>query len=55
MEPAISRIQRHHRLHFILQAAAVSHVQRLFERLRQMSPLRPNVQTQVDIDPIGVL
>jgi len=54
-EPAISRIQRFHRLHFILQSPGVSHLQRLFERLRQMAPLRPTVQTQVDIDPIGVL
>ena len=55
LEPAISRIQRQHRLHFILQSRSVSHVQRLFERLRQMAPLRPAFQTQVDIDPIGVL
>jgi primosomal protein N' (replication factor Y) len=55
LEPAISRIQRQHRLHFILQSPAVSHIQRLFERTRQMAPLRPAVQTQVDIDPIGVL
>ncbi|MEN8128115.1 MAG: primosomal protein N' [Planctomycetota bacterium] len=54
-EPAISRIQRHHRLHFIVQAPGVSQVQRLFERLRQMAPIRPSVQTQVDIDPIGIL
>ena len=54
-EPAISRIQRHHRLHFILQSPSVAAIQRLFERLRQMAPLRPSVQTQVDIDPIGVL
>ncbi len=55
LEPAITRIQRQHRLHFILQSPAVSQLQRLFERLRQMAPLRPAVQTQVDIDPIGVL
>ncbi len=55
MEPTISRIQRHHRLHFILQAPTVAAIQRLFERLRGMSPIRPVVQTQVDIDPIGVL
>ena len=55
MEPAISRIQRQHRLHFILQAPAISHIQRLFGVLRTMSPLRPTVQTQVDIDPIGIL
>jgi primosomal protein N' (replication factor Y) len=54
-EPPISRIQRHHRLHFILQAPSVVQIQRLFERFRQMSPIRPIVQTQVDIDPIGVL
>ncbi|MHC5146931.1 MAG: hypothetical protein ACYSOK_07550, partial [Planctomycetota bacterium] len=54
-EPPVSRIQRHHRLHFIVQAASVSHIQRLFERLRQMPALRPAVQTQVDIDPIGIL
>ena len=55
MEPSISRIQRHHRLHFILQAPAISQIQRLFAVLRTMSPLRPAVQTQVDIDPIGIL
>ncbi|MHC4961139.1 MAG: replication restart helicase PriA, partial [Planctomycetota bacterium] len=55
MEPSISRIQRHHRLHFILQAPAISQIQRLFGVLRTMPPLRPAVQTQVDIDPIGIL
>ncbi|MDH4201462.1 MAG: primosomal protein N' [Phycisphaerae bacterium] len=54
-EPAISRIQRFHRLHFILQSPSVSHIQRLFGMLRGMSPLKPAVQTQVDIDPIGIL
>jgi primosomal protein N' len=54
-EPAISRIQRSHRLNFILQSPSVSHIQRLFGVLRGMSPLKPAVQTQVDIDPIGVL
>ncbi|MHC5183021.1 MAG: replication restart helicase PriA [Planctomycetota bacterium] len=55
MEPSISRIQRHHRLHFILQAPAIAPIQRLFGVLRTMSPLRPSVQTQADIDPIGIL
>jgi primosomal protein N' len=55
LEPAISRIQRQHRLHLILQSPAVISLQGLFERLRSLSPIRPAVQTVVDIDPIGVL
>jgi primosomal protein N' (replication factor Y) len=55
LEPAIGRIQRQHRLQFILQAPSPVDLQRLFERFRVMAPLRPAVQTQVDIDPIGVL
>ncbi len=55
LEPAIGRIQRQHRLQFILQSPSVADIQRLFQRLRVMAPLRPVVQTQVDIDPIGVL
>jgi primosomal protein N' (replication factor Y) len=55
LEPAVSRIQRQHRLHLILQSPSVTALQSLFERLRGSSPIRPAVQTQVDIDPIGVL
>ena len=55
IEPAISRIQRQHRVQFILQGKSVVDLQRLFGRFRVMAPLRPAVQTQVDIDPIGVL
>jgi primosomal protein N' (replication factor Y) len=55
LEPAISRIQRHHRQHFILQSPSVAAIQQLFRKIRGMAPLRPAVQTQVDIDPIGVL
>lgn len=55
LEPAIGRIQRQHRLQFILQGSSPIDLQRLFERFRVMAPLRPAVQTQVDIDPIGVL
>jgi primosomal protein N' (replication factor Y) len=55
LEPAISRIQRQHRLNIILLSPAASALQQLFERLRRMSPLRPAVQTYFDIDPIGVL
>lgn len=54
-EPAVGRIQRHHRLHLIVQAPSAAAIQLLFERMRTMSPIRPIVQTQVDIDPIGVL
>ena len=54
-EPPVSRIQRQHRLHFILQSPSVAAIQRLFGLLRGMSPLKPAVQTQVDVDPIGVL
>jgi hypothetical protein len=38
-----------------LQAPGIAPIQRLFGVLRTMSPLRPAVQTQVDIDPIGIL
>lgn len=55
LEPAIGRIQRQHRLQFILQGSVPVDLQRLFDRFRVMAPLRPAVQTQVDIDPIGVL
>ena len=55
IEPAISRIHRHHRLQFILQGPTVLSLKTLFSRLRVMTPLRPAVQTQIDIDPIGVL
>lgn len=55
LEPAVSRIQRQHRLHLILQSSSPTQLQALFERLRAMSPLRPAVQTVVDIDPSGVL
>lgn len=55
IEPAISRIQRQHRLQFILQGNSAIDLQKLFEQFRGMAPLRPAVQTQVDIDPIGVL
>ena len=55
LEPAIGRIQRQHRLQFILQGKSVACLRKLFERFRGMAPLRPAVQTQVDIDPIGVL
>ncbi len=55
LEPAIGRIQRQHRLQFILLAASVMDIQKLFMQFRVMAPLRPAVQTQVDIDPIGVL
>ncbi|MCI0499174.1 MAG: primosomal protein N' [Planctomycetales bacterium] len=55
LEPAISRIQRQHRLQFILLAKSAADLQRVFERLRCMAPLRPAVQTQVDMDPVGVL
>ena len=55
LEPAIGRIQRQHRLQFILQGKSAVCLQKLFERFRGMATLRPAVQTQVDIDPIGVL
>ena len=55
IEPAVSRIQRQHRLQFILQASGPMDLQKLFEQFRAMAPIRPIVQTQVDIDPIGVL
>ncbi|HOL31653.1 MAG TPA: primosomal protein N' [Anaerohalosphaeraceae bacterium] len=55
LEPAVGRIQRHHRLHLVVQASSPAAIQLLFERMRAMSPIRPAVQTQIDIDPIGVL
>ena len=55
LEPAISRVHRQHRLQFILQGPTVLSLQTLFSRLRTLAPIRPAVQTQIDIDPIGVL
>ena len=55
LEPSISRVHRQHRQQFILQGPTVSSLQTLFSRLRTMTPIRPAVQTQIDIDPIGVL
>lgn len=55
MPAPIERIQRHHRMQLILQAAAPTAFERLFEQFRRMPPIRPNIQIQPDIDPIYVL
>ncbi len=55
MPAPIERIQRHHRMQLILQATTSAAFERLFERFRQMPPIRPNIQIHPDIDPIYVL
>jgi len=55
MPAPIERIQRHHRMQLILQAATSAPIERLFEQFRRMPPIRPNIQIQPDIDPIYVL
>ncbi|MCE5184844.1 MAG: primosomal protein N' [Planctomycetaceae bacterium] len=55
LEPAVNRIQQQHRLNLILQSSAGSPLQCVFEKLKALPPLRPAVQTVVDMDPVGVL
>ncbi len=55
MNAPISRIQRFHRMHIIAQAPDPASIQRLFSRFRSAAPIRPAVQIQIDIDPVGVL
>lgn len=55
MPATISRIQRHHRMNIIVQAPEAGSIQRLFAVFRTAAPVRPTVQIQIDIDPIGVL
>lgn len=55
MPATISRIQRYHRMNIIVQAPDAATIQRLFAVFRAAAPVRPAVQIQIDIDPIGVL
>jgi len=55
MAPAISRVQRYHRMQIIVQAANAETIQRLFGVLRAGEPIRPSVKVAVDIDPVNVL
>lgn len=55
MPAPISRIQRFHRMHIIVQAPDPGPIQQLFAMLRASAPIRPAVQVQIDIDPVGVL
>lgn len=55
MEPVISRIQRSHRLQILIQAPTPAALQALFTSLRYQPPIKPNVKTVIDIDPVNVL
>jgi primosomal protein N' (replication factor Y) len=51
----ISRIQRFHRMQFIIQAPEAGVLQRLFSALRNAGSVRPAVQVAIDIDPVNLL
>ena len=55
IQPAISRIQRHHRMQIIVQAPNAQTIQQLFAALRAGGPSRPKVRVAIDIDPANVL
>jgi primosomal protein N' (replication factor Y) len=55
MPAPISRIQGFHRMHIIVQAPEAGPIQRLFSLFRASPPIRPAIQVQIDIDPVGVL
>lgn len=55
MPAVISRIQRFHRMHIIIQAPEASTIQRLFTGLRAQGPIRPVVKVAIDIDPVNLL
>lgn len=55
MPAPIARIQRYHRIQIILQAPTPMIMQELFASLRRHKPIRPQVQTAIDIDPVHVL
>jgi len=55
MPAPISRIQRFHRMHIVLQAPEAATLRELFNRLRAGRPLRPTVKVAIDIDPVNLL
>ncbi len=55
MPAVISRIQRFHRMHIIVQAPQAATVQKLFATLRAAGPVRPVVKVAIDIDPVNLL
>jgi len=55
MPATIARMHSFHRMQIILQAPDISNISRLFTTLRKMSPIRPAVQTSIDIDPINLM
>ena len=55
LPPAISRIQRSHRLHIVIQTPDAASLQTLFASLRKQPKIRPQVKTTVDIDPVNLL
>jgi len=55
MPAVISRIQRFHRMQFIIQAPTAQSMHRLFEALQANIPLRPAVKVIIDIDPVNLL
>jgi primosomal protein N' (replication factor Y) len=52
---AIARIQRFHRVQIIIQAPQAQMLQRLFDGLRVLGPVRPQVKTAIDVDPVNLL
>ena len=55
MPAVISRIQRFHRVQFIIQAPDAGVMRRLFAGLRAERPIRPAVKIAIDIDPVNLL
>ena len=55
MPAVVSRVQRFHRMEIIVQAPEAAVIQRLFDRLRKMGPMRPMVKVAIDIDPVNLL
>jgi primosomal protein N' (replication factor Y) len=55
MPAVISRIQRFHRMQFIIQAPEAAVLQQLFSALRNAGSVRPAVQVAIDIDPVNLL
>lgn len=53
--PVISRIQRYHRLHIVIQAPDAQTIQILFEHLRRQKTIQPKVAIAIDIDPSNLI
>ncbi|MFC1677977.1 primosomal protein N', partial [Planctomycetota bacterium] len=55
MPAIISRIQRFHRMQIIVQGPDAVTIQRLFNCVRALGAIKPNVRTAIDIDPVSLL